>query len=141
MSALMPGPLLAVTIAESPTRGKWTGPILVGGHAIAELAVIIILTAGLAAMAGNKIVGTVIGIVGGLMLIIMGLMMLYDLYKARIKAEAAEKQARMARVLGGNAVGRLQDLHGAPGDVAHVADGGADDVEGHGYLPSALAIL
>ena len=32
-------------------------------------------------------------------------------------------------------------LHGAFGDVAQVADGGADDVEGHGYLPSALAIL
>jgi len=90
----MPGPMLAVTIAESPNRGKWTGPIIVGGHAIAELAVIIILTMGLAALAGNKTVNSAIGIVGGAMLIIMGFSMLYDLYRSKIKVEGAEQKMK-----------------------------------------------
>ncbi|MFH2036477.1 MAG: LysE family transporter [Candidatus Zixiibacteriota bacterium] len=91
--ALMPGPLLAVTIAESPKRGMKTGPILVGGHAIAELAVIIVLMLGLAALAENKAIANGIGIVGGAMLIFMGVGMLYDLYRSKIKAESAHEQA------------------------------------------------
>jgi threonine/homoserine/homoserine lactone efflux protein len=92
--ALMPGPLLAVTIAESPNKGVRTGPILVGGHAIAELAVIILLSLGLSTLAGNKTVASIIGVVGGAMLIFMGIGMLYDLYRARIKADSSESRQK-----------------------------------------------
>jgi threonine/homoserine/homoserine lactone efflux protein len=39
--ALMPGPLLAVTVAESPRRGTFTGPLLIVGHGILELSLVI----------------------------------------------------------------------------------------------------
>jgi threonine/homoserine/homoserine lactone efflux protein len=92
--ALMPGPVLAVTIAESPIRGISTGPIITGGHAIAELAVVILLSVGLATLADNKTIAGFIGVAGGAMLIFMGAGMLYDLLKARVKAVSAERKAK-----------------------------------------------
>jgi threonine/homoserine/homoserine lactone efflux protein len=85
--ALMPGPLLAVDIAETPKKGISTGPILTVGHAISEVAVVLLLSLGLAALvAENKTIGNVIGVVGGGMLIFMGLGMLYELYKKKAKS-------------------------------------------------------
>jgi len=44
--ALMPGPLLTVTIAVSSKRGPWTGPLLILGHAVLEIAMVSLLLAG-----------------------------------------------------------------------------------------------
>ena len=46
--ALMPGPLLTVTISESPRRGYWTGPLLILGHGVLELTLVAALFLGLA---------------------------------------------------------------------------------------------
>lgn len=46
--AIMPGPLLSVTISESPRRGYMTGPLLIAGHGILEAALIIALMLGMA---------------------------------------------------------------------------------------------
>ncbi len=94
--ALMPGPLLAVDIAETPVKGIRTGPILVGGHAIAELAVVILLALGLSSLENNKAVSNIIGIVGGIMLIVMGLAMLYDLLRSKLKTQAAQRTGKSA---------------------------------------------
>jgi threonine/homoserine/homoserine lactone efflux protein len=80
--ALMPGPLLAVDIAETPARGFRAGPILTAGHALAEIAVVVLLSFGLAAIAGeSKIIGRAIGAIGGAMLIFMGSGMILELRK------------------------------------------------------------
>lgn len=94
--AMMPGPLLAVNIAETPAKGIRTGPILVGGHAIAELAVVILLALGLSSLADNKAISSGIGIVGGTMLIFMGLGMLYNLIKSKLKTHSAERTGKSA---------------------------------------------
>lgn len=44
--ALMPGPLLTITISESARRGPWAGPQLIAGHAVLELIMLIILLLG-----------------------------------------------------------------------------------------------
>lgn len=46
--ALMPGPLLTAAISESSQRGFIAGPLLIAGHAILELALLIVLLLGLA---------------------------------------------------------------------------------------------
>ncbi len=99
--AMMPGPLLAVDIAETPAKGFRTGPILTGGHAIAEVVVVVLLSIGLAALvAENKTISNVIAVVGGAMLIFMGIGMLYDLVKSRIKAsEGAAKGKKSGRLV------------------------------------------
>jgi len=79
--AMMPGPLLAVTIAETPRKGFRVGPILIGGHALAEIVVVVVLSLGLAALADNETLSRGIGIVGGVMLIFMGAGMIAQLLK------------------------------------------------------------
>ena len=48
--AMMPGPLLTVGIAETPRSGWRTGPIISIGHAIAEVVVVVLLSAGVVAI-------------------------------------------------------------------------------------------
>ncbi len=82
--AMMPGPLLAVGIAETPRHGWQTGPIISLGHAIAEIFVVILLTMGVAAIADSPIVTRVIGVLGGAALLLMGGSMAWDTLKRRI---------------------------------------------------------
>jgi threonine/homoserine/homoserine lactone efflux protein len=70
---LMPGPLLTVTINQSAQRGFWQGPLLILGHAIAELALVLALTAGLSRLLKRKAVAGLIGLLGGAFLLWMGL--------------------------------------------------------------------
>jgi threonine/homoserine/homoserine lactone efflux protein len=72
--AMMPGPLLAITISESARRGFWAGPQIVLGHGILELALIIALVAGLSEFIENELVLAIVGILGGTILVGMGLM-------------------------------------------------------------------
>ncbi|MBN1636251.1 MAG: LysE family transporter, partial [Deltaproteobacteria bacterium] len=46
--AMVPGPLLTVTISESARRGAMTGPLLIVGHGILELLLLIAIMMGLA---------------------------------------------------------------------------------------------
>ena len=45
--AMMPGPLMTVTISETPRRGFVTGPLLIAGHGLLELALVLALILGL----------------------------------------------------------------------------------------------
>ena len=44
--ALMPGPLLTLTVGEAARRGFWAGPLIIVGHALLELALVLLLLAG-----------------------------------------------------------------------------------------------
>ena len=81
----MPGPLLAVDIAETPRYGWRAGPIISVGHAIAEIAVVVALALGFVALAENEGLARVISVVGGAALIAMGMAMGYDALKKRIR--------------------------------------------------------
>ena len=70
--AMMPGPLLSMTVAESARNGFWAGPLLMVGHGVLELAAIIALAVGLDAALRNRYVFAALGLVGGGMLLWMG---------------------------------------------------------------------
>jgi len=70
---LMPGPLLTLTISHSAEKGFWQGPLLILGHAMAELAIVLALTAGLSRLLKRKVVAGLIGFLGGAFLLWMGL--------------------------------------------------------------------
>jgi threonine/homoserine/homoserine lactone efflux protein len=101
--ALMPGPLLTVDIAEAPRRGFWTGPIITGGHAIAELAVVILLAVGLSNLLASRLAFSIIGIVGGAALLLMGGMMLYDIIRKRLTLDL-EKPGSSSGLLVGKGI-------------------------------------
>ncbi len=52
--ALVPGPMLTVTISDSLKRGFIAGPLIVIGHYIAELALILLIFAGLGWFIGSS---------------------------------------------------------------------------------------
>ncbi|RKX29547.1 MAG: lysine transporter LysE [Candidatus Zixiibacteriota bacterium] len=85
--AMMPGPLLAVGIAETPHNGWVTGPIISVGHAVAEIGVVVVLSLGLVTIADNSLAPSVIGIVGGVALLWMGASMAYGILRGSVSYE------------------------------------------------------
>ncbi len=82
--ALMPGPLLTVTISQSASRGWIVGPLIVLGHAILELSLVIAIVYGMGqVLAQPPVIGT-IGIIGGSVLLWMGGSMLKDARKVTL---------------------------------------------------------
>jgi threonine/homoserine/homoserine lactone efflux protein len=77
--AMMPGPLLTITISESPRRGFITGPLLIAGHAFLELALITALLLGLAPFFQMPVVFVVTAITGSFILMWMAINMFRSL--------------------------------------------------------------
>jgi threonine/homoserine/homoserine lactone efflux protein len=76
--ALMPGPLLTITIGESVKRGAKAGPLLIVGHSLLEGALVVLLLSGLSSLiakTGFKIFSFVSG---GAILLIMGYSMVRE---------------------------------------------------------------
>lgn len=70
--ALVPGPMLTITISDSVKKGFIAGPLVVLGHFIAEIALIIFILAGFSWLFGSNSAALVIGTLGGVMLIFLG---------------------------------------------------------------------
>ncbi len=77
--AVMPGPLLTITISESSRRGVMTGPLLIAGHGILELALVLALIMGLAPLLKREPVFIIIALAGSAVLLWMGVAMLRSL--------------------------------------------------------------
>ncbi len=74
--ALMPGPLLTLTIAEAARRGTRAGPLVITGHAILELCLVITIINGLGQyLKASPVIGT-ISFMGGIILLAMGVDMI-----------------------------------------------------------------
>ncbi|MDD3618689.1 MAG: LysE family transporter [Desulfobulbaceae bacterium] len=73
--ALMPGPLLTVTVSESTRRGAGAGPLMILGHGILELTLVLALLAGLAPLLNRDGVFVVIALAGSAILLWMSVSM------------------------------------------------------------------
>ncbi len=71
----MPGPLLAYTISASAKYGFWAGPLVIVGHAILELSLVTLLVLGLDRFIESDWVTSIIGLLGGIVLVVMGFLM------------------------------------------------------------------
>jgi threonine/homoserine/homoserine lactone efflux protein len=89
--ALMPGPLLTVTIHESYRRGFIAAPLLVAGHAVLEGSLVILLVLGLDRVVGNSVFFGVVGMAGGTFLIYMGLGMVVDVRDKRLRLDLQDQ--------------------------------------------------
>ncbi|MGI6453581.1 MAG: LysE family transporter [Syntrophomonadaceae bacterium] len=76
--AMMPGPLLTATIAESARRGFRAGPLIVLGHGILELALVVALVLGFSAVLTSPGTMLFISLLGGGFLIFLGATMVRD---------------------------------------------------------------
>lgn len=92
--ALMPGPMLTVTISETPEKGPLTGPLLILGHGIAELILIVLLLIGLAPLLQNGFVNSLIFLFGGSFLIYMGTSMLRSIPQLSLSGQSSKAQSK-----------------------------------------------
>ncbi|MCL4501337.1 MAG: LysE family translocator [Deltaproteobacteria bacterium] len=72
--ALMPGPLLTVTVSEAARRGFWAGPLIIVGHSLLEAALVLLLLVGLGAWLNQPLILGTVGVLGAGMLGWMGIM-------------------------------------------------------------------
>jgi len=72
--AMMPGPVLALTISGVAKRGFRAAPLIIAGHGLLELALVIALVFGLSRLIDSGFIASMIGIVGGSVLIGIGAM-------------------------------------------------------------------
>lgn len=99
--ALMPGPLLTVTVSESTRRGAIAGPLMILGHGILELALVIALLAGLAPLLVRDDVFIGIALTGGCILMWMAISMFRGIPNLHLDLEAAEGKKNRNLVLTG----------------------------------------
>lgn len=71
--SLIPGPLLAYTMAKAPAYGARTGPLAVAGHVLVELAILSLIALGLGVVLQASAFQLGFGLFGGMMLIVLGL--------------------------------------------------------------------
>ncbi|HNS33337.1 MAG TPA: LysE family transporter [bacterium] len=74
--ALAPGPLLTAVVAKSPKYGFKTGPLLMIGHAVAEILMIAVIVSGFSRFMENPLLIKMIALLGGIILIFFGLGMI-----------------------------------------------------------------
>lgn len=84
----MPGPLLTATINESSRHGFRAGPLLIGGHAILELALVAALLLGLAPILRLPVVFVFCALGGSVILLWMALGMFRSLSTLTLTWEA-----------------------------------------------------
>ena len=76
--ALMPGPVLTVTISQVTSRGFVAGPLIVLGHGILELSLVVAVAFGLGRiLTWGPVIGT-IATLGGIFLVYLG----YDILRS-----------------------------------------------------------
>lgn len=101
--ALMPGSLLTYTIDKSIKSGAKSGLLIILGHSLLELLLVILIFTGAGSLLGTQAAQTVIGLLGGLVLIYLGITMIRDvvLNKITVNFETGRKSSRRGMVIAG----------------------------------------
>ena len=100
--ALMPGPMLAVTLGHSPRYGWKFGPLAVLGHGILELGLVSLVFLGAGPLLKAEWVQGIVGLAGGVILVWMG----KGMFKvarpgaSEISADSGGQGSKRAMVLG-----------------------------------------
>lgn len=98
--AMIPGPLLAVTISESTRRGAIAGPLLMLGHMVLEAALVAAVALGLSSVLKNPVVIGGVALIGGGVMCWMGQGMVRVARRTSLR-DAAGQRSRMHPVLAG----------------------------------------
>ena len=98
--ALMPGPVLTVTVSESARRGAIAGPLMIFGHGILELLLVLALMAGLAPFLSRNDVFVAVSLLGGVILFWMAYGMFKELPTLRLKLEEGSQKPRNLIIAG-----------------------------------------
>ena len=91
--AIMPGPLLAVTIGETIKQGFIAGPLIVLGHGILELILITALVLGLASFLTTSVATLIVSLGGGLFLLYFGFSQIHSFWSNQLSLNLEKSKA------------------------------------------------
>ncbi len=94
--ALIPGPMLTVTVKEALLQGWRAGPYVVAGHGAAELGLLGLFAAGLNRVLAAWWITAGVGLFGGLVLLLFGLDTVRGAWRGSFSLEEAARGARPA---------------------------------------------
>lgn len=97
--AMMPGPLLTYTIRQSLNAGPYSGFVIIAGHAILELFLIVMIFMGFDIVLQSDSAQSVIGLVGGLLLVYMGADMVINSLKNKLTIELNNNKSKTGNML------------------------------------------
>jgi len=92
--ALMPGPLLTITIAHAVKRGFWAGPLIVFGHMLLELSLISAILFGAEKYLLTPFVMKPVFSAGAVILTVMGFNLILKAGTVSVKESAAIKEKK-----------------------------------------------
>lgn len=82
--SIVPGPVMTYTIEKALGKGRYAGFVIIIGHAVLELALIILILLGFDIILKSNLAQTIIGLAGGTLLVYMGSNMIYTSIKNRL---------------------------------------------------------
>lgn len=88
--AMSPGPLLTYTIVRTASggrRGYWMGAWIILGHALLEMAIIILMLLGFSFIFKNTLVMRTIGVIGGAVLVLFGISIIKSIWRGEIATD------------------------------------------------------
>ncbi len=71
-AVVSPGPVTAAILSESPRQGWRVGPLVASGHSSLEFLMVVLISFGLATVMSAPLASTIIGLLGGLTLLVIG---------------------------------------------------------------------
>jgi threonine/homoserine/homoserine lactone efflux protein len=84
-AVVTPGPVSTAIVTESTRRGFITGPLVATGHVALEFLMVVLLALGLSAGLRTPLVITVVGVLGGALLVWMGAGMVAGASRGRLR--------------------------------------------------------
>ncbi len=87
--AMLPGPMLIYTISKVMQGSVISGIKIVFGHMLVEVVAIVLILLGLKEIIGSRIISTLLSLIGGLALIMMGLYIISKATHTRLPKESS----------------------------------------------------
>lgn len=92
-AVISPGPVTTAIVSQTPRSGWLTGPLVSIGHAVMELAMLLLITLGLSGLLGSSAVQSGVALAGGLVLLWMAFGLLRGALRGEMRLPDGNSQA------------------------------------------------
>ena len=92
-----PGPVSTAIVSQAPQRGWRVGPLVATGHSLMEFLLVVLVTLGLGTGLASHGIQTGIAFLGGILLLWMGGMILWQIARGTVHLPRADGQSKPLR--------------------------------------------
>lgn len=96
-AVVSPGPVSTAIVSQAPRRGWQVGPLVATGHSLMEFIIVVLVTLGLGVGLASRSIRTGIAFLGGMLLIWMGGLILWQIGRGKVHLPRAEEGSKPMR--------------------------------------------